>query len=66
MVSGKIRQGNCRLQLSITTEANDLLRKHSPNQGDKSRIVDDLIKKKYGEKQSCPGTENSAEKSQPQ
>lgn len=47
MASGEIKKGNKRLQLSITEEADNLLRQHAPRQGDKSQIVNNLIIEKY-------------------
>ena len=43
MVTGKPRSGNIILILSISKEADALLRSHSPRYGDKSYIVNNLI-----------------------
>jgi hypothetical protein len=48
MPSGKVKPGNVRLQLSITQEADTLLRAHAPRYKQKSEIIDALIKQKFG------------------
>jgi hypothetical protein len=58
MVSPKIKDGNCRLQLSITKETDQVLRKYATHKGDISKIIEQLIKDKYGAENSEQKTEN--------
>lgn len=47
MVSGQVKQGNIRIQLSVDQQTNDIIRIHSKKKGDVSKIVMDAIKEKY-------------------
>jgi hypothetical protein len=43
MVSGQIKEGNVRLQISISKQANEILRGQSQKKGDISRHIEQLI-----------------------